>query len=145
MSKTWIVAANSAQARIFRYRGNDGGIEEKETLTRPAARAHDRELTTDDRGRMFDQAGPGRHAVGEAVSPSRHEAALFAARLAEKLSTARARDAYDRLILAAAPGFLGELTKRLDKPTSATIAARIDKDLTAYRPEEIGRRLPNAH
>ncbi|ROR34537.1 host attachment protein [Inmirania thermothiophila] len=139
---TWVVVADAARARIFETAGPGGRLEEREALAHEPARRHIGELVTDAPGEVFDRAGHGRHDAEPEVDPKTHEALRFARRLAEHLAEARRAGAYRKLVIAAAPRFLGMLREALDEETRAAVAAETPKDLTGLDPAEIRRALP---
>lgn len=143
MTETWVLAADSAHARIFRVRGPAGELEELKSLLHPESRVPARERNTDRQGRAFDSAGPGRHAMSPNVSPGDQEAERFAGTVADEIETARIEGRCDRLVIAAAPSFLGHLRKALSKSAGRLVAGEVDKDLVHLKPEEIRERLPD--
>ncbi len=76
------------------------------------------------------------------VEPKRQEALVFAKELSEKLRSGRTQGKYNKLYIAAAPGFLGLLREKLDSHTSQLVAAEVNKDLTLLDPIDIRRHLP---
>lgn len=141
MTTTWIVVADSANARILQPSDNGRELQEIKTLVHPASRAHERELTTDRPGRSFDRFGPGRHAMSEIVSPKQHEAWKLCKALAETIETARSRGEFDRLILVADPPFLGALRKTLSAPTRRLVSHEVDKNIADMEARDIWKRL----
>jgi Protein required for attachment to host cells len=119
MDNVWIVAADSAGARIFTAATPTGPLEEVETFLRPEA--------------PMGQVG-GRARAGEA--------ARFAGELAARLEAARAEGRYESLYLLAAPEVLGPLRHRLSPQTAAVLQLEIDKDLTRRDAGEIRAALP---
>ena len=141
MTTTWLVIADSARARILSYSsGNE--LQEVAELLHPASRSHEREMVTDRGGRVFDRQGPGRHAMSENVSPKQHEAWKLCNELAAELDTARAKNLFDRLVLVAAPSFLGGLRKALPAPTLRTVVCELDQDLVKFDVNQIREHLP---
>jgi protein required for attachment to host cells len=141
--KTWILVADSSVARIFVAKGPDGPLAEIESLSHTASRLHDRDLASDRPGRTFDSVGAGRHSKELGVSPKEEEAVRFAEQLASRVNAARAANEIDRLMVVAAPRFLGLLRQRLDPPTHKIVAFELDRDLTRMGPEEIRSHLPD--
>jgi protein required for attachment to host cells len=142
MAGTWIVVADSARARIFTPAAQGRALEQVQELLHPSSRAHERELTTDRPGRSFDSDGPGRHAMSECVSPKEHEAWKLCKELADEIETARAQGRFDRLVLVAAPAFLGELRKTLSDQTARIVVEELDKNLAQMDTQDIVKHLP---
>lgn len=142
MAGTWIVVADSARARIFEPAAQGRALEQVRELLHPGSRAHERELTTDRPGRSFDSEGPGRHAMSESVSPKEHEAWKLCKELADEIEKARAQGRFDRLVLVAAPSFLGELRKTLSDQTMRLVVGDMDSNLASMDAANILEHLP---
>jgi len=142
MSGIWIVVANSSRARILQADSPAGHLQELDSFSHPAARVREQDLTSDLPGRAFDSAGQGRHAMEEPSRPKEHEAEKFAQQLAEHLERARTAHRYSRLIVVAAPAFLGRLRQHLGDETAACVTLELDKDLTQVDDATLRQHLP---
>lgn len=142
MSTIWILAANSGNATLFTADSPTAPLTELATFDNPAARAKQKDLTSDRPGRSFDSHGEGRHAMEVAVEPKKQEQIRFAKLIAVRLEQGRVDNAFGRLVLVAAPMFLGLLRANFGAPLSALVSLEMDKDYTALRPEELRARLP---
>jgi protein required for attachment to host cells len=139
--RTWILIADGARARIVRNEGPgrgveavDGGLFERE--------AHaTREIMSDRPGRAFDSAGAGRHAMELPTDPAREEKRHFAETLAAHLDDAVGKNTFDRLIVVAAPGTLGDLRAALSEKVRERIYAELDKDLTKVPNDKLASHL----
>lgn len=140
--KTWIVVADSARARIFESSGKTDDLRLAKDLEHPASQAHERDLITDRPGRTFDSNGPGRHAMSESVSPKEHESAKFCKTLSDAIEHARNEQAFDRLVIVAAPAFLGQLRKMLSASAAQLVTLEIDKNLAQMDEQDILAHLP---
>ena len=162
MSATWILVADAARARIFNpqppkprkkvdFAGRAGRIvpdkpqsdelEEVAALVHPDSELKGREIVSDAPGSFQERAG-GRHS-GDPQTDLKHQAARsFATQVVAYLEKARQERRFDRLVLVAAPLFLGTLRERLTSPLRQMISLEIDKDYTKLRPGEIHSRLP---
>jgi protein required for attachment to host cells len=67
--------------------------------------------------------------------------ASFGAQIAEWLGKGVQEDAFDRLVLVAAPHMLGDLRKELNKEVHARIVAEVSKDLTKHNETELRKDL----
>lgn len=143
MAETWIVAADSARAKIFAVSEQGDRLEERKSFLHPASRAREGELTTDRHGRSFDSRGEGRHAMSANVSPKEHEAALFSKVVADEIEAGRIEGRFDRLALIASPAFLGLLRKSLSDTTVRLVAFDSDKNVVHLSPEGIREHLPD--
>ncbi len=132
-----IVVANQAEAVFYDVDSLISTPRLRTRLTDPLAHLHDRDFKSDRPGRVFDHAAStsGRrgatahHGTQGERRPRKHEAALFARRVAEQLEQARRQGEFDRLVLMAAPGFLGLLRKAIPSAIRTRVAAEVGKDL----------------
>lgn len=130
MTKTWILAAESSRAVIYALESRVKPLTEVESLAHPEGRDLEQDMTSDRPGRAFDTTGlGGRHAMGKEVDPKRHEAQLFAKRLADRLDQGRIHGKFDQLMLVAPPAFLGLLRERLNDQTLKLVSQSLDKNL----------------
>ncbi len=147
-----IVVANEGEAHFYDTSRPGAPLTEAGHLENPSAHLHDRDLKSDRPGRVFDRApsGTGRrgavshHGVGGERRPRRHEAELFARHVVEALETARREERFERVVLIAAPAFLGLLRAALPKSLRSSVAAEVDKDLVRQPEEAIQAQLPRA-
>ena len=141
MSKTWVVTAESSRARIFAIENRISPLRELEDIAHAEGRARDQDLVSDRPGRAVDRTGETRHAMERQVDPKRHEAELFAKRIAERLELARGKGECEQLILIAAPEFLGVLRQHLSANTAKLVNKTIDKNLVQKTEAEIRQYL----
>ena len=71
------------------------------------------------------------------MNESRKEALSFVHEIADWLDDSVRDNAFDRLVLVAAPQTLGELRKILSKPVQTRIIAEVDKDLTKMKDRDL--------
>ena len=143
MAKIWVMVADSSRATLYSTDSTVGALQEIESFDHPAARQHVQELTSDLPGRAFDSAGQGRHAMEQRTDPKQQEAITFAKELSKQLDTAAVQQAFDRLVLVAAPAFLGLLRKQLSDVTQKLIGTEIAKDLTRLDAGALRAHLPD--
>ena len=111
---------------------------ELEDLSHPEGRLPTRELKSDRTARLFRGRGQDHHPVEPNVDPKRQEALYFAKQISERLEDARARGAFEELVLIAAPAFLGILRGHLSEATLLKhVAKTIDKNLVQLSTAEI--------
>ena len=142
MKNTWVLVADSSRARIFLAANARGSLREIETLTHPASRLHEQQLTSDLPGRTFDSFGQGRHAKDLQVDPKQHEALIFVKQISDRLDKAREEGELDQLIIIAAPALLGMMRKQLSPTTAALVTLEMDKNITLLNAKEIRQHLP---
>lgn len=143
MAISWVLAADSSQAKILRADNRVGPLVIIEELEHPESRKRDIELYSDQPGRAFDSAGQGRHAMENEVDAKKEESIRFARSLCEKLRQAANEKSYDKLYILAAPAFLGELRDCLDHHVRSLVAGEVAKDVVKQNPEEIRKKLPD--
>jgi len=150
MTTTWIIAADSSRARILQVTDREGHLSDIDDFVNPAARLHERDLTTDAEPRFNGHGGvgkPGSSPTGgpgndrEAKSKADYEIEVFVRQLAEYLDKARMAHRYDRLHVVAPPKFLGRLRVALGKEVAKLVAEELPKDLSALTTRELERRL----
>jgi protein required for attachment to host cells len=126
-TRTWIVLADDASARLYEASGPHGSWALVTELHHPESRAKDSELGTDKPGRVKQSKGY-RSAMEPPTPPKKVEVKKFARQVAKALEDGLLKEAYERLILAAPPGFLGMLRGELSERVRGRIAALVDKD-----------------
>ena len=163
MATTWILAADRAQARLYRLHGRGKPLSLIEQFEHPEGRAHEGDLVTDSGAAVMQSGGliaaVGAIAVSVAVtiivmqsggqgqrrdtepevSATEHEAQVFAGQLAQRLSRGRVERAFESLVLIAPPAFLGVLRKALDRDTRRCVKHEIDKNLLQYSDQKLGQ------
>lgn len=142
MAKIWILAANSGNATLFTADSPTAPLTELMNFDNPETRAKQMELTSDRPGRSFDSHGEGRHAMEAEVEPKEQEQIRFAKLIADRLERGRVDNDFERLVVIAAPTFLGQLRANFGTPLGSLVSLEIDKDYTALRPEALRARLP---
>ena len=139
---TIVVVASQGEAHF--YEVGPGAVVSKEgRMTDSSARLHDRDFSSDRPGRVFDRAAAaGRrgatahHATNGERSAHRHEAQVFARRIATELERRRKDNRFTRILIVAAPAFLGLLRESMHGPLRRMIAGQFGKDF-AHRPEHV--------
>ena len=129
MANTWVAVARNSGAKIFAVDSPRAPLQELCDLIEPEARMHDRELSSDLPGQAFDGKGQGIHALGRKTGPKQHAVEHFAKRVGDYLERGRLDGAFDKLVIMAAPEFLGLLRKHLSDAAKALVIGEIDKNL----------------
>jgi protein required for attachment to host cells len=146
-----IFVADQAQARLYDAAGRNAPLHQVACLVDPAARLHDRDFNSDRPGRVFNHAStPGarrgatpRHAVGGADrEPRKHEAELFARRIAKELMREHDGRNFERVVVMAAPAFLGKLRRAFPASLRSVVTAEIAVDLVHQGEEAVKSHLP---
>ena len=134
MTNTWILVANSSEAKIFSV-NKIKFINGKEKLSlikefdHPDSRKKDTEIASDKLGH-YQTGGLGHGSFVEATDPQKHEADNFAREVIEALEVSRVANQFRDLILVVPPHFHGLLNKHLHKPLQKLIISVIEKDYT---------------
>ena len=142
MSNIWVVVAESASATIYSANKPASSLRKLQSLSHPESRMHEQELTSDLPGRTFDSHGNNRHAMGSPVEPKKEEAIRFAKEVIDTLETARSKQRFGKLYMVAPPEFLGLLRAHLSAPLASLVTQEINKNLTALKPAELRKQLP---
>jgi protein required for attachment to host cells len=137
MTTTWILLADRSRARILSQARSGAPLVVVEDFDHPEGRLHDRDIDSDKPGRVFDKAGVGRHAVGSEELPHERAAHMFAKHLAERLRAGRQSHAYEALVLAAEPRFLGLLRGQLDPTTRKQVTGELHRHMLGMHDGDI--------
>lgn len=143
MSGYWVLAADSAKARIFRRNKRYSPLEEIQTLVHPESRLQRQDLVSDRPGQVHESRTPGESANEEPTDPKVAEAQVFARDIAHRLREARLAGDFSVLILIADPKFLGLLRKSIDADTQKCIEHAVAKNVTRETIERIVRAVDN--
>ena len=138
---TWVLVADGSRARLLKLEKNRS-LTETEAFVCPEERLREQDMTSDRGGRSFDSSGSGRHGMEPATSQHEQVALDFARELAERLEELRNSTDMDKLVLIAAPAFLGHLRAEISGETQKLVALSIDKDLTQHPLAEIAEHIP---
>lgn len=145
-----IVVADQSEARFYDTGSLAAALQLTGTLTDPKAHLHERDLVSDRPGRVFDHAVPpaGRrgavahHSTGSERSAREHAAVSFARQVAQALEVATREHHVDRIVLMAAPAFLGLLREALPRAVKKVLVAEVHKDLVHQSDEVVREHLP---
>lgn len=140
-SRTWIVIADGAKAKIVQYNGPNGPLETIPNATFEQPNRPSRDIASDDRGRAVSGIGVNetRGAMEFTTDPHQYEEFRFVSKVSQFLDD-HITD-YDHLIVAAAPRALGTLRKKISKKVAGKVYAQLDKDLTNVPMMNVRRHL----
>lgn len=139
-SKTWILIADGARARIFVNDGPGKGLKPAISKEFATENLPTREIISDRPGTNAS-GGAVRHGYAPRVDWHRFEKHRFAASMAAILNKEAKRHAFARLVLVAPPEPLGSLRASLDNATRGCVIKEIGKDLTNLTEHELPKRL----
>ena len=135
---TWILVANSADAKIFTSENlRIGDLKMLRELTHPDSRKKTSELVSDKPGHYKTDGGM--HGSYEKNEPKEVEAEHFATELARELKTSWDKNQYKHLVIVAPAHFHGLMKKHLD--THLADIVYIAKDYTRYTTEKLAESL----
>lgn len=149
---TWVLVAEGSRARLFEMATPTSPLLELEAFTHPDGHLRGTERNSDAPGRYGTKKSArdrgagitgGAHVFYRENAEDEHQA-TFARFLAEQLDRARAQRAFERLVLIAAPSFLGSLRESLPEPTRRCITQEIGKNFTRNTPSEIREKVDGA-
>lgn len=127
---TLVAIADGATARFYRNAGPGAGLAPLPDLSMSVDIPKGSDIMADDRGRAFASVGSGRSAVEPKSDPRELVEIDFLRSFAARLEDLRRENAFDRLVIAAAPRALGEIRKVLSAGVAEKLVATLDKDLT---------------
>jgi protein required for attachment to host cells len=149
---TWILVGNASRARLFSVPPRAKRLTPLGVFEHAESRAHVRDLISDAQGRkpvgpvpasmVQGQGGAyGRPGAEEDTDVHGAEAEKFARELADVLEKGLNEHAYERLIIIAAPHFLGLLRSTVSAQVAKHIETTIDKDFTGLELPEMEKRV----
>jgi protein required for attachment to host cells len=147
-----VVVADERLANFFDAVKYGAPLAARGTVENPAGGMKDRELETDRAGRRYGGTSGVTHGSGPAAghhhgvngerSTERHELALFAKEVAQRIDAGRINHEFDKVILIAGPRMLGLLRQELPQTCKDIVAGEVSKDLVQHEPDAILEALP---
>ncbi|MGF1550494.1 MAG: host attachment family protein [Sphingomonadaceae bacterium] len=131
-----VVVADGSKMLFFRNEGDDEHLNLQVERKREQDNPPNRVQKTDEAGRSFSSAGPGRSAYQE-TDFHQLEEDRFAADTAELLKRRALEKEYEKLIVVAPPRTLGELRRHYHKEVEDRLAGEVAKDLTGHTVADI--------
>ena len=139
MSNKWVLVADSSCAKVFKASGGDV-LHEIADLVHFQSKMHEQEITSDLPGSYAGKGGSKHNFEGQ-TGKKEHEATIFAKEINEQLETGLNKGQFNKLIIIAAPTFLGVLREILNPNISKLITHEINKDLVKFSTPEIKSHL----
>ena len=139
--KRWVLVADAGRAVLFS--GNASELTLKQEFDNPKGRTRSSDLASDSNGQMTGGGGQAGRGPGASptTDPQRVEAERFARELASHLKVHVEHEREARLVLVAAPHFLGFLRAAITEQVRKHVELTIDKDLTPLGTHELATRL----
>ena len=139
---TWVLVADSSRGRLYNVPAKGKPWSFVKEYTHPASRVSEGGLTTDQPGRTHGSANGGaRTSMESKTSPKDTEFEHFAHELACVLHDGHGQQAFNRIVLAAPPHFLGLLRKTINNTVSKLIDVTVDKNYLHLSDNEIREHL----
>jgi protein required for attachment to host cells len=136
-ARCYVIAGDSAEARVFLTERRFGVWSEVATLTNPEATKREQDLLTDKPGRVFDSFGKGRHAMTPEESSRQHQKHRFAHDVVTFLSKGITAGDFSHLVLIVEPTFLGHLRQELSPALKKSIVYELPMNPSAYDVEKL--------
>lgn len=136
--RIWVIVADGRDAYI--YRKTPEGIE-KIAEAKSSGKKPEAVGVQKNTGHAVGAGGSVHYASDPRDRENHHDDAHFAQDIAAWLDKAVREDAFDRLVLAAAPRTLGALRKALSESVHARVVAEVDRDFTAKSSGELQEEL----
>ncbi len=140
-TRTWILVADGARARILENDGPNHGLIAIVGLEFQGDHSATHDLVSDREGRSFSSHGHGRSAIDARSDPHRDLKTKFAHEMAEVLARGLEQNSYDRLIIVAPPVTLGDLRTTISERVRALVAGEVAQDLTKIPNSEVAGHL----
>jgi protein required for attachment to host cells len=140
-TRTWVLIADGARARILENDGTNHGLTAIEGLEFQADHSATHDLVPDREGRSFSSHGHGRSAIDAHSDPHRDLKTKFAHQLADVLARGLEQNSYDRLIIVASPVTLGDLRTAISEQVHALVVGEVAQDLTKIPNGEVANHL----
>lgn len=145
--RTFVLVADASRARLYLHNEGSSQLSVAEEFEHPESRAKNLDLASDKPGRAFSSGGTGmgRSAMESPTEPKEVEAEKFARELGHRLAALCDAHAFDDLVIAAPPKFLGLLRGALathHNGVSNRVVAWHEKDYTTVTDvRELAERL----
>jgi protein required for attachment to host cells len=140
-TRTWVLIADGARARVLENDGPGRGLTAVEGLIFSSDHSATHDLVLDRQGRSFSSQGHGRSAIEPHSDPHRDLKTKFAHHLADVLSRGLEQGSYDRLVIVATPVTLGDLRAAMTDPVRSKIIGELAQDLTKLPTAEVASHL----
>ena len=133
----WVLAADSARARVFQSERKDNDFVEVISIVNPVARMKEGEIVSDKQGSQKDSFGSGHHSGSPKHSAKVVAENTFAKDIACSLDKALQRQDFQRLYIIAPPKFLGKLRPNLSEGIKNRVQGEYNHDVSALKPEKV--------
>jgi protein required for attachment to host cells len=141
MRTVWVVVAESSRAKVYATDALDKELVEIECFDHAGSRLHARDITSDLPGRNIGSDGS-HHAMTAETDIKEEEAVEFSRQINKYLQAAVSKQQVAKLMIIAAPAFLGHLRAHMDAQVAKLVVFELAKNLVQCDAEEIRAHLP---
>lgn len=141
MKSVWILVADSSCAKIFEADLALNNIEEVRGLQHSESRLREQELTTDLSGSNIG-AGASHHRFEPHTSLREQELLSFSREVVSALDEGRQQNAFAKLVLVAAPDFLGHIRNGMNSRLRKLVVHEVDKNVVKKPLPQLRQLLP---
>lgn len=141
MNTIWVLVAGAGEAKVYAAAGRGEELQEVAHFEHAESRQHARDITSDLPGRIT--GGDGSHHAMEAKTEiKQEEAAEFSRQIDHYLQAGLNTHQYGKLVVIAAPAFLGHLRAHMDTQVARSVVYELAKNLVRCEAGEIRAHLP---
>jgi protein required for attachment to host cells len=146
MNILWVVIAEGSRARIWdatgHLRDRHGRWRLRHELEHPESREHNQKLLGNRPDRIQHTEEKLHRGAREPLTVYEVEEDRFAKDVCALLERARSENAFDFLVIAAPPKFLGRLRRHLSPSVRARVKLEVPKDLARLEPRDLVHAIP---
>lgn len=133
----YVILANTNSCRIYNYENNYSKLRLLREIQHPEIRHKASEGLTSDKPGHYQTSESAGGAYSPHTDPKEAAMEAFAREMADELDKDRKNNAYEKLILIAAPHIYGLLNQSLSKNVKRLVISKIEKDITHFNNHEL--------
>ena len=138
---TWAVVADAGRARIFGQTSLHGPFVELRDQEIVTEHPKSGDIYADRPGRSHESVGPGRHAMEPTSDAHRLRKKAAARAVAQMLLKNLNAKHFEKLVVIAAPIFLGDLRQEMAHRVQAVIRAEFPKDIANVPSHDLSQKI----
>jgi protein required for attachment to host cells len=137
METTWVLVANSSEAKLFSSKNISKEIALEQSFENPENRLKVHDMVDAPHGSYKTRGNLGQGAYADPTDPRQNEIAVFAKKIAHYLEHGRTNHSYHRLVLIAPSHFQGLLNHELNDHIKKSVIATVEHDYTHLPQKEL--------
>jgi protein required for attachment to host cells len=141
MNTVWVVVAGSSEATVYSCTASATELKEIAHFEHADSRKHAHDITADLPGRTVGSDGS-HHALEAETDIKQAEAVEFSRQIDDYLRAGLNTHQYGKLVIIAAPAFLGHLRENIDAQVAKLVVYELGKNLVRCDAIEIRAHLP---